>query len=488
MDLQLWYRDALGATIAELRSMRHVWDTDPAAVDPELRRMAHALKGSGGSFGFPEISTGAAAAESAKLGELGGAIDALLGVLDTVIASPQPKQVLVVDDDPLIARLLEVKLAGADRRVIATNRLEIARQMLKTDPIDLVVLDLFLPDGDGRTLLSEIRSNPATASLPVFVITAGAPEAYRAQCDALGADLVIVKPFNPDALAHALSLALRTATHDGIEARSALVGRYRMLASSQTGLAVGAVIPETHGPGGRSPDDRDEGVTPLVEWAIREALGRRGAVARWSSGELAVVAEDTPEVLVKLLDRVRLRLRTRAHPVVESAIVSFSGAVVHEIGERQLADVYSQTRHLAEQVNRAGGDRVIVATDRSDLSRVLLAEDDAYIAALVRHRLEQCGYQVHHVMDGLEAVAAADREAYRFIVLDVMMPGLDGFEVLTRIRRSALAAETPVVMLTSVDTEREVVRGFELGADDYILKPFSPLELTARLDRFGRRR
>jgi DNA-binding response OmpR family regulator len=73
------------------------------------------------------------------------------------------------------------------------------------------------------------------------------------------------------------------------------------------------------------------------------------------------------------------------------------------------------------------------------------------------------------------------------VILDVKMPGLDGFEVLERLRRSADFATTPIIMLTSMGQEADVVRGFRLGADDYILKPFSPTELSARVRRLLKR-
>ena len=73
------------------------------------------------------------------------------------------------------------------------------------------------------------------------------------------------------------------------------------------------------------------------------------------------------------------------------------------------------------------------------------------------------------------------------VILDVKMPGLDGFEVLERLRGDARFAKTPILMLTSMGQEADVVRGFGLGADDYVLKPFSPVELAARVRRLLKR-
>lgn len=117
--------------------------------------------------------------------------------------------------------------------------------------------------------------------------------------------------------------------------------------------------------------------------------------------------------------------------------------------------------------------------------RILLAEDDALTAALIIHRLEREAFEVAHCSNGLDAVEAVATQQFDMIVLDVQMPGIDGFDVLDRIRAMPELSEIPIVLVTAVGSEGDVVRGFALGADDYILKPFSPAELTARVKRFA---
>ena len=118
--------------------------------------------------------------------------------------------------------------------------------------------------------------------------------------------------------------------------------------------------------------------------------------------------------------------------------------------------------------------------------RVLLAEDDPLTAALITHRLERESFEVVHCVNGLDAIDVVSSQQFQMIVLDVQMPGADGFAVLDRLRSTADLADVPIVLVTAVGSERDVVRGFALGADDYILKPFSPAELTARVKRLAR--
>jgi DNA-binding response OmpR family regulator len=115
----------------------------------------------------------------------------------------------------------------------------------------------------------------------------------------------------------------------------------------------------------------------------------------------------------------------------------------------------------------------------------MLVEDDDAIGRLVKQYLEQQdGWRVLWLRSGEEAVAELRRHPVRLVVLDVGLPGIDGFEVCRQIRA---ASKVPIVMLTARDEEPDRVAGFELGADDYVPKPFSPRELAARIKAILRR-
>ena len=113
---------------------------------------------------------------------------------------------------------------------------------------------------------------------------------------------------------------------------------------------------------------------------------------------------------------------------------------------------------------------------------IVIADDDMQVLAVVRSALQGLGMECHSVTSGPEALDLICRLRPDAAVLDVSMPGMDGFEVLAAIRHAAMPVK--VVMLTARRNERDVLRGFELGADDYVVKPFHPLELAARLKRF----
>jgi two-component system, OmpR family, response regulator len=117
--------------------------------------------------------------------------------------------------------------------------------------------------------------------------------------------------------------------------------------------------------------------------------------------------------------------------------------------------------------------------------RVLVVEDEAKMAKLLRRGLEEDGHAVDMGADGPEGLWLATENNYAAIVLDVMLPGFDGFELCRRLR--AAGNWTPVIMLTAKDAVDDRVRGLDSGADDYLVKPFSLLELGARLRALARR-
>ncbi|MBD3895128.1 response regulator [Halomonas sp. ML-15] len=126
-------------------------------------------------------------------------------------------------------------------------------------------------------------------------------------------------------------------------------------------------------------------------------------------------------------------------------------------------------------------------------SRILMVEDEEDIAFLIRFLLERNGYTVEHAADGrqaLERIASSDisGDIPALVLLDVMLPYHDGLEILERLRAQPGWQAVPVLMLTAKAREADIVRALELGADDYVTKPFQPDELLARLRRFMRRR
>lgn len=409
-------------------------------------------------------------------------------------------RVLVIEDDPEIQYLLSVVLASDDREIATVGDGDAAQQALAEGTFDLVLLDLILPDLDGRTLLTRIREDPATATVPVVVISARSDADIREDCYGLGADAFIEKPFDPETLER--EVVLRLAKNAGRDAgglvdpltgflnRAGLAARCTE-ATRDYGLALVqvdgfAALSEAWG------WSSAEGVVRQVGDAIRTAVPDESVVGRLGGAEFAVYttdpAEDDPTLVAKrILDEIRGSelVGPDGEPVNPTASIG----VVEVASDTPLDEAVLKARQRLFRAREAGRNQVVDSDERAEdtTARVLVAEDDEISATILLHRLEKEGLTVVRYDNGREAYEAALEEVPDLVVLDIKMPGMDGFEVLERLRRTPAYVEVPIILLTSMGSEADVVRGFSLGADDYVLKPFSPVELSARVWRLLRR-
>lgn len=119
------------------------------------------------------------------------------------------------------------------------------------------------------------------------------------------------------------------------------------------------------------------------------------------------------------------------------------------------------------------------------MKKVLVVDDEPSIVTLLTFNLEKEGYEVTTASEGDKALQLALTEAFDFILLDVMLPGMDGFEITRQLRNQHI--QTPIILLTAKDETIDRVLGLEIGADDYVSKPFSPREVLARMKAITRR-
>jgi len=115
--------------------------------------------------------------------------------------------------------------------------------------------------------------------------------------------------------------------------------------------------------------------------------------------------------------------------------------------------------------------------------KILAVDDERHIVRLVQVNLERAGYEVVTAFDGKEALEKVESEQPDLVVLDVMMPYMDGFEVLQNLRKNQATRELPVIMLTAKAQDADVFRGWQSGVDCYLTKPFNPMELIAFVKR-----
>ncbi len=514
------YRRGLGERLEALSADRASLARSRAARK-RVRSIAHSLKGSGGTYGFPEITAAAAAVEAAPDAGLRDALDALVAILRREAAAPEsrpapadgpsggtagPHVVLVVDDDPDVTRLLTAVLSAPGREIRVLATAAEAEQAVRGQPVALIVLDLMLPDADGRSFLARLRDEPSTAAVPVIVLSGHVAAQARTECYALGAEAFIVKPFDPSAVATTVAAILERTGRFGHDARldpvTALPNRVAFReafdqatasrASGRGPIAVALLELDQYRPlaasSGWGSADR---ALAFAARSLARALAGASIVARWTGGAFAVLLaglgeEDAAARIAAALRAVRDE--TPADRVAPR--FTFSAGVAEWTEGSSLAESLAEAESQVVAARAAGGDVVQSSVRPGAAARrvVLLAEDDDLIASVLKHRLERGGLAVEHFSDGASAAAAAAKLRPALAILDVKMPGMDGFELLGRLRGEAALARMPIMMLTSMGNEQDVVRGLALGADDYVVKPFSPVEVVARVHRLLLRR
>ena len=199
----------------------------------------------------------------------------------------------------------------------------------------------------------------------------------------------------------------------------------------------------------------------------------------------------TPFIGVRISWLTFERNSLRARPAVRRGglrfgqlTLEFSDALVTKIAQKPPhARGRSHPRGAAgSSILRTG--RGTMTADSSARQRLLIVEDDVHMAYLLGYLAEKERFDVETIADGRLAVERIDAgPAADLVLLDVMLPYLDGFELLDRLRRNPAWKQVPVIILTSRTREHDAVRALGLGADDYLTKPFSPAELVARIRR-----
>ncbi len=415
--------------------------------------------------------------------------------------APPPGPILAVEDDPITRRLLEKTLGDAGHTVQVVDSAAGAAEAIASAAPSLIILDLVLPDADGRNLLGSWRSAPATATVPVIVLTVTATPEIRNQCLALGASEFLEKPFDVRVLIETVArlLAAGEATVEvgadpltGVASRAALCDAYRGAVASLPTSGVMSVVlidvdrfravNETCGT--VTADSVLRGVADLV----RTSTASEQVVGRWQGDQfMALLPGVAEQAATDWLERLLEALRQHAFTSEQGGLfyVTFSGGVAEVSAETPMDDAVSAALgclYLAKEAGRAQVVNSATEVERPE-STVLLADDDPIVAAVVKSSLEGQGLVVEHYVNGALALEAAQHKRVGLFLLDVNMPEMDGFELLARLRALPEYAKVPIAMLTSLGDEDSLGRALALGADDYLVKPVSSPELAAHVHR-----
>ena len=463
-----------------------------------LRALAHNLAGLAGIIGFRQVSTLAADLERLVADLENGAVDASAGhaVLDAIratfaheLAAPPDAApdatpsgdrgtVLVVEDDDDQRAIVTKQLSTLGYRAHGVASGGEARRAVRANVPSVIVLDIEMPGMDGYAVCRELKADPDLAAVPIVFMSTRARLDDRLAGLTLGADDYLVKPVDPRELAIRIErIRGRCAPDDEAAGAGGVLTYQEFLQAARRRVARAAAALVLM----RVPADR---MSEAVPW-IRDEIRRADLMAAYDRTHIVLLLPElagpaacsrTHEILNRLIER-------GVHdPAAGVSCAVASGASA----ETLLADA----DHALMQARYCGRSVVLHGEDATPAVRpagasILVADDDPDVMRILDAGLRGAGHHTTLVFDGADALASLERARPDVLILDLMMPKIGGFDLLIRLQRSE-GPRPRVIVLSARGREEDVMRAFELGADDYITKPFNPQELLARVARLLR--
>jgi DNA-binding response OmpR family regulator len=341
------------------------------------------------------------------------------------------RSVLVADDDLVTQKILRITLECAGYEVTAVCDGEETLRVLEGWVPDVVILDVMMPKLDGFSVLRRIRDDPRTARIPVVLLTgrSSPDDLWRGWQE--GVDYYLTKPFDSEEL---LRFMDRTVARGAPQEAPHPAPPYPAIepVAEPVEPVAGPADPAEPASGPVEPE-------PVV-WSLEPA----GRVEPAQPAEQAEPVAGFADPLARPVEPV-------AGPVEPEGAAEDSPAPA--------------------------------AIPVTATAMVLVADDDPSIHKVLRLNLELEGYTVASAFNGEEALERLAEARPDLVVLDVMMPALDGLEVLRRIRANAATADLPVILLTARSAEEDMWEGWQLGVDYYLTKPFDIEELLRTMER-----
>lgn len=376
--------------------------------------------------------------------------------------------ILIVDDSLTVRTDLCEALAYEGYTLHACPDLARARTVLARQPVDLILLDVLLPDGDGIEWLHEIRKTPASADVPVLILSTEAEVSDRIRGLTMGSNDYVGKPYNRDHLATRVRDLLRPGRNGRPRQPSALIVDDSVTFREHLGELLRSQNFEVfHAASG--------------EEGLRSVALHRPSVAI-VDGVLPDI--DGPTVIRKL--RLDAALRNTPCILLTGSSDRRSELAALEAGADAYllkSDAFDMVLARVTAVLRNVSGESIEKRTASLLGpkRILAADDSLTYLDALGETLRAEGYDVVLTRSGEEALDMASAQTIDCILLDRVMPGLGGIETCRRIKASAQLRDIPVVMLTASEDQAAMIEGLSSGADDYVLKSSEIEVLKARV-------
>lgn len=471
-------------------------------TEATIRRLAHQIRGTAASYGFAALGELAEATELAAIGDLESSARKLIGGLRGIAAISRAARILVVEDDHDCFEMLDSALASEQQSLHQVTSLAEAEQFLDSEDWDLIILDLVLPDGDGRTLLSRIRAHESARTTPVIVVSAKTNSLVRNECSVYGIEGYLEKPLNMQGLAPLVASCVsrhRTMQREahvddltqidnrhGFRLRfskaRALCRRYeKPLALALIDLDHFKALNDDFG------HDTGDHALRVVARCLNNQLRESDLIGRWGGEEFVVALPCTDAAGAKVA-LAKANAFLAALPLDDSypRTVTFSGGIC-EVGAEQTLEAALHEADRRLYIAKATGRNRVVDHERCEGQEqrpsLLVVEDDHDLAIVLQEDLRK-HYAVTHVDSAESALELAAETTYDLVLTDHDLPGISGVELTGALRANPSYSNRPVLVMTANGAEDLIERAFVAGASDYVSKPYRKAELLARLARY----
>jgi DNA-binding response OmpR family regulator len=460
-------------------------------------RLLHRMTGLAGTLGFMGVSEHAARLED-KMRE--GIVDpdtlaALMAALrktfteelvgasaggGPIAAARHPMTVLLVEDDAFQRMVVGAYLRRAGHTVVEVPAGDQALAKAREAAPTIVLLDLDLPGLDGHGVCRMLKADPELASIPVVFLSAEQDLESRMIGLALGADDFLIKPIDSQELLlrlHRLRERMQSAEpapHGVVLSYDAFrTATQRTLQRERAALALVRTTPHS----------RDA----IID-ALRQETRRRDIVGEYDRHHLSVLLPNAPAAIAR--DRLAAIIR----PVLDAGAAGVCAGIAasSSAGARTVDDLFEEAdaalavaRHRKVAVALQADEQPAAEPGGDDSPLVLIGDDDPDVVRIVDAHLGAAGYRRVVAFDGAKVIEQVDAMRPAVLIVDLMMPRMTGFDVLGRLRDMP-ERRPKIIVLSARGREEDVTRAFDLGADDYIVKPFNPQELVARVNRLLR--
>jgi two-component system cell cycle response regulator len=407
------------------------------------------------------------------------------------------KTVLVVEDNPLNLKLVRSLLQLGGFHVIEAQSAEIGIQKASQFKPDLVLMDIQLPGMDGLSAVRHLRTDPCLQQMPIVALTSYAMTRDKERAMAAGCQGFITKPIDTRTFLKTVAGFMPPSGSQTPPSAKRCTSRILIV-------------------------DDDPKILVLLEAILKqddvEVIQAEGGQEAWTK-----VAESHPDLILtdvmmpivngyELTRRLKNDPDTRHIPVIlltaldaaedkakglEAGADEFLNKPVSSQELKARVRSLIQLKRLKEQfqTRKRSCDTITPSKEPSaagppDPSRqtVFLVEDDEKDASLIQHYLEDQPYQIHVFQNGEEALRAASEIGVDLIILDIFLPGLSGFDICHCLKKSARTRNIQIIVTTCLKDIDSRIRGIELGADDYLVKPINRFELKARIHALLRKK